>query len=352
MPPIHSAAAARWTTSKPIISASGCCERVWPSTANPARATAPVAAPSQPTWRRCWAGSISAAVTSRATAVTAVATPIGPRSDAHRKSSSRRASRPPPTLAMRNGRAATRATAPSTMARPTTIRQAGPAGASSVRRRAVRPAAPATTTRRPRSGRRRRRSPTAGTRRSGRPTPRRRRRRRRPGRRRPTGRRRGTRTAPAMRWESTEMTCHVTVYVPSASPVGRAMTTASSTLLGARRDLGGVVVEHAGRAAGERHRFAEPQHDLGRGGVDDRAVGGRDPEQLGVGRGEPARVRRRRGAARPGPRASRRSRSGRDRAHHGALRPVDRCAISVLSARPCLTTMMLADGGADSSPGG
>ena len=42
MPPSQNAAAATWTTSSPTISASGRCERVWPSMANPARATAPV----------------------------------------------------------------------------------------------------------------------------------------------------------------------------------------------------------------------------------------------------------------------------------------------------------------------
>ena len=91
-----------------------------------------------------------------------------------------------------------------------------------------------------------------------------------------------------MRWESTETTCQVTVYVPSASP-GREPDDDGSSTLGRPSNLGGVVVEHPHRTAGQGHRLAEPQHDLGRRGVDDLAVGRRDLQQLRVRRHETGR---------------------------------------------------------------
>ncbi len=44
----------------------------------------------------------------------------------------------------------------------------------------------------------------------------------------------------------------------------------------------GIVIEHAHRAAGQRHRLAERQHHVRRRDVDDLAVGRRDADQLGV----------------------------------------------------------------------
>ena len=95
--------------------------------ANPARATTPVAAAIHAV-AGASRDAASSAVTISPTAVTAVATPIGPRSDSARKSSSRRASSPPPIRAMRSGRAATIAAAPSTMARTSSDRHRPPAG--------------------------------------------------------------------------------------------------------------------------------------------------------------------------------------------------------------------------------
>ena len=54
-----------------------------------------------------------------------------------------------------------------------------------------------------------------------------------------------------------------------------------------RHGVVALVVEDTNRPTGQRHRFAERQHDLGRSGVDDLAVRRRDGDQLGVG-GDPA----------------------------------------------------------------
>ena len=67
-----------------------------------------------------------------------------------------------------------------------------------------------------------------------------------------------------MRCESAEITCHVTVYVPSPRPGGSAITTDSSTTRASPETTVGLVVEHRRRAPGEGHLLAEAQDDLGR----------------------------------------------------------------------------------------
>ena len=83
------------------------------------------------------------------------------------------------------------------------------------------------------------------------------------------------------------MTSHATVYVPSARSALIGIVSDGAVDAGLVRDHGRGVVEHAGRAAGDRDRFAPAQHDLGRGGGEERAVRRRDLQQLGV-RGHPA----------------------------------------------------------------